>query len=371
MGGFKQMVSRLVCLKGLFKSFCMAFAFFCGSSTWANGIPGVGGGGIPVECLGCEDATYSSAQMVADSLLVQTQTLVSAMDAALKMGATHAINNERRNDRMANQKAFNPMLGAKPRPSCGSYESSAVRGAAEKTAAGNAKAMMRVTKNHNEMAKGLAVRESRNEYFADQVLKVMGDPEYAGAQNLITRKTIDSTKPEEIQKAARDVNFITNPFPVNFPTAAEVERIREGKGGVSEADKAALAALIVRSQRQLLGQTAIRDIQARDITVLEIKKLPQVQALMKEALNGADAETAQQLQAADGRISPAALDRLMATYRVYSPEWITSVMTANSEFNAAREQVLMQAEMLNQLWRVNRNLETLVILTGMGDIKDF
>lgn len=71
-----------------------------------------------------------------------------------------------------------------------------------------------------------------------------------------------------------------------------------------------------------------------------------------------------------GKISPNQLDELMATYRVRSSKWVKFVSSTPSQAAVAKEQTLLQAEILNQLFELKQVSKDMVKMLSFSESRN-
>ncbi len=359
----EQMMQSKV-YKGLFIAIALASASMASAGMDVSSI--VNGGGIPVDCAGCEKATNANANAVLDGIRSQTEIIVNSLDYVMRMGATLNTNLAAREATQKVMQQTDVALGAKPRPACGQYGSAGVRASASSAARGNGKALSKRAGAYNKAGTALAPGEPRRDYFVKKVLEVMDKPDFEGAETVVLGKTVDSADTAGIKKVDEEILLTTNPFPVEMPSAAEVERVK--KNGTA-GEKERLAQMVAMTERQLVGQTAIQMFNGRDIQQIDVNTKPgsDLKPMLNEIIPLLNPEDQEVYKA--GKLSENQLDELMATYRVMSPKWVAAAMASPSPANAPREQVLMQSEMLYQMWQTNQTLTLIAKLLSIADVR--
>lgn len=305
--------------------------------------------GIPVYCYNCQEGSSNAAHSVLDGIRAQTEALLNGMDYVMRteqeLATAREVATSIAEQKIANSYAMEPSLGAKPRVACGQMGAAALRGASSAGASKIRKVLAKNTDEHNKRNRKLAAGEPRRDYAIKEVLDVLDrteDPVVAG--ELLLEDTPIEPGKEALLKAL--VNLLLNPFPVEEPSEADVKRIKEN-GTPQEREN--LARSVVMQKRSSVNQYVFDQSFERNMQTLDVAK---VKYLLDDIENFLSDEDKAMIK--KGKLSRAQLDELMATYRVKSGKWVADVVVSPSEGNRERDQTLMLAEILNQLWQLNQ-----------------
>lgn len=308
-------------------------------------------GGIPVYCYNCQEASHNAAHSIIDGIRSQTEALLNGMDYIMRteqeLETARAVALAQTQEKIDNSYEMEPSLGAKPRAACGQFAAASLRGASSASGAALRKTLAKNSMAHNQRNRNLALREPRLDYAVKQIFEVLDNPDepVIGGEVLMENKPIDASDAEGVKKLKAMTNILLNPFPVEEPSQEVVERIK--KNG-SPLERENLARSIAMQQRMTAGQFVFDQKIERNLQTLETDKLKYLIEDIETYL------TDEQKEALKGdKISPHQLEELLTTYRVRSPKWIAEVVSSPSEANSRRDQTLMMAEMLNQLWTMN------------------
>ena len=331
------------------------------------------GAGIPVECAGCENATREASSVTSNSIIdairLQTETIVNAMEYVMRMQATFDTSRRKSDERINQNYALNPALGAKPRAACGHYGAAGVRAASTSAATEAADTVMSSNRQRNQRGRQLAPGEPRREYSVKEVLTAMDQEDYSGVNLVMKNSPVDASDKAAVTKALAELQLITNPFPVEEPSQTEIERI---KSTGTPGEKERIAQAVVMARRQEIGQYPIAENFTKNQTTIELKGAlgTPLQNMWNEMKESLDANDPLVKQMATGRMSPNQLDQLVSTYRINSPKWVLNTTASASALGLQKDQTLMQAEMLNQMWLMNQKLGQLLNLAAMSDIRE-
>ena len=318
--------------------------------------------GIPVACAGCEESAYNSANSVIDSIRAQTEVIVNAMDYVMRMDQTILNERAKAEHKLGNSYKMDPDLGAKPRAACGQYAAAAMRKAlATSSKAVQASLRQRIAARNNT-GQNLAPGEPRLAYDVKQILETMDKPEYDGPELLLDEEGIDVEDKEVLAAKLDNVLLLLNPYPVSVPSAEEVERI---KAHGTPTQKADLAESVVLKERMEIGQQVFAEHFDKKLKKIDPKS---IEYMLKDMRGSMSDEQAQQLDSS--KLSAYELDDLLATYRVKSEKWFTTVVASPSDAAAQRDALLMQAETLNQLSMLNKEVRKLVRLTAEQSVRE-
>lgn len=319
----------------------------------------VNAAGIPVYCANCQEASHAAGNAVVDAIRGQTEALVAGMNYVMRTES--AVEDERELTRQKTEidKNYEPSLGAKPRAACSQMGGAVLRGAAASSSATMKKAIRKSVAAHNKRSASLAPGESSQDYDMKKIFEVMdADPdEFDGGEIVLARMPIE---PGDAADELEKVKMLMNPYPVALPPAEEIARIKSM--GTPE-EKKKLSESVVLNERQSVFMRVVTDNFERDIKKLEKDKLATMLADIEPYL---DAEQKKQLE---GNLSENQLEELLATYRVRSPEWIANAATAE-QTPAIRDIMLTNAEILSQLWKLNRNIENLAAANAISQSRE-
>lgn len=321
-------------------------------------------GGIPVYCFNCAEATYNSAHSILDAVRTQTEALLNGMDYVMRTQESLASQRDAAmgitQEKIKNSQAMDPSLGAKPRSACGQYGAASLRGVSSATSQQMRDVLAKRTRAHNRRGRNLAPGEPRADYNITEIINLLDDPEVDVGKVVLANNALDVSG-SELEQTRRVLETVLNPFPVEMPSEEDIERI---KARGTPGERANLAQTLALQRRQEVGQY-IHDQEFEK----NIKRLdPSVLEYMLNELSSY--LSADQKKMLAGKISPNQLDELMATYRVRSEEWVKQVTTSPSAAMAAKEQLLISAEILNQLWEIKGQLVTNNKLLSFSDVRD-
>lgn len=323
--------------------------------------------GIPVYCFNCEMGSYNAAHSIIDSVRMQTEALLNAQDYAMRTGQKLDTAREvalgKTEQKIKNGYAMDPALGAKPRSACGQLGAASLYSAASSSSAALLSAINKRTQAHNEQGRSLAPAEPRRDFSVHQVIETLDDkknPVEAG-KIILGNEPIDPENKTLVGLLTRLKDILMNPFPIEYPSEESVERIK--KSG-SSGEKLALAQSLAMQKRMEVGQHLINEDFEKKIQRLDTSGIKYLMDEIKPMLSKEEQGKLGE------RISPKQLDELMSTYRVRSEEWIKTALSSPSAEMVQREQMLMQAEMLRQLWEIKVALENSVKLQAFSDVRE-
>lgn len=320
--------------------------------------------GIPVYCYNCQEGSSNAGHAILDGIRNQTEAILNAWGYAVKADAKVGLSKDvaifKTERAIENAKAFEPSL-AKPDTACTTYNSSSMRNAVSNSGGGKVtQALIGIAKGHNQSASQLSETEPKREYFAAKVLERLEldnkDTSIGGAKVLLSEPFSE----DKLAGKLEEVAFLTNPFPIETPSVESMKLIKS-KG--STGDKDSMARVLVTNDRIEAAQTIILDEVKNDAQLYDGSSL-------KEYVKQVGASLSKEQKAVlKGKLSANQIDELLATYRVRSPKWVAKTMTL-SEVGVIREQALIQAEMLNQLWEVKSLLKTMKVMQAYSDVRD-
>ena len=321
--------------------------------------------GIPVYCYNCQEGSSNAAHSILDGIRAQTQALLNGMDYVMRteqgIATAREVALSIAEQKINNSYAMEPSLGAKPRSACGQLGAAAMRNAA----AGNRAAVLEVlsknTQAHNQRNRGLAQREPRRDYAIKDILDNLDNPDNpVDPGNVLLEENPIEPGQEAILKA--QINLLLNPFPVEEPSAADVERI---KASGTPQEREELARSVVMQKRTAVGQYVFDQSFERNRQVLDASE---IEYLIKDIEKYLSADQKAQLKG--GKLSRQQLDELMSTYRVRSDKWVAQAVASPSSMNSMRDQTLIQAEILHQLWELNQTNRQIVKLIAADSVRE-
>lgn len=324
--------------------------------------------GIPVYCFNCQEGSHNAAHSVMDAIRSQTEALLNGMDYVMRTEQELATAREvalaATREKIDNSYAMEPSLGAKPRAACGQFAAASLRGASSASGAALRATLAKNTQAHNQRNRNLATKEPRLDYAIQQIFDVLDNPQepVVGGEVLLENKPIDASNVEALKKLKATTNLLLNPYPVEEPSVEDVKRI---KANGSPMEKENLARSVVMQQRMTAGQYVFDQKTERNLQTLETEKLKYLIEDIEKYLS----DDQKSLLKGD-KISPHQLEELMTTYRVRSPKWIAEVVASPSAANSRRDQSLMLAEILNQLWVLNETSRQALQLAAAKETRE-
>lgn len=298
--------------------------------------------GIPVYCYNCQEATNNAAHSILDGMRSQTEAIVNALDYVARLEGRIDQQKAVADSKIKNSYAMEPSLGAKPRAACGQYAAAGLRSSGASGGKKVSKAFRNWTKRSNAKASQLAPGEPKMDYFVKDILTKMDEDDYDSFELAMQDDPIPVTNTADVTKKRDELQLLLNPFPVSLPTQQEIDRIK--KNGTPN-EKQQLAQSIVLNRRMEVAHGVLNEKFQSNLQSIDSKDVKYMLDDVKDFLSDED----KKLLSGD-KISPAQLDELLATYRVKSPKWFTSIATNASPEGLQREQVFLQAEILNQLY---------------------
>lgn len=321
--------------------------------------------GIPVYCYNCQEGSSNAAHSVLDGIRAQTEALLNGMDYVMR--AEQKLATEREvaaaivEQKIANSYAMEPSLGAKPRVACGQMGAASLRGASGASARAVREVLAKNTAAHNMRNRSLAQREPRRDYAIKEILDQLDNPEKPVDAGIVLLEDAPiEPGTEAVWKAL--LNLLLNPFPVEEPSEADVVRIK--KSGTPQ-EREDLAKSVVMQKRTSVGQYVFDQSFERNRQVLDVEKIKYMLKDIEKFLSEED-----KAMLKGGKMSMGQLEELMATYRVKSPAWVAQMVASPSQENTARDQTLMLAEILNQLFQLNQNTRQLTKLAAADSVRD-
>lgn len=306
--------------------------------------------GIPVYCYNCQEASNNAAHSILDGIRSQTEALINAMDYTARLEGRVDQQKAIADDKIRNSYAMEPSLGAKPRAACGQYAAAGLRSSGASGGKKVAKAFRNWGKRSNAKASQLAPGEPKMDYFVKDILTKMDEDEYDSFELAMEDEPIAVTNAADVTKKRDDLQLLLNPFPVSLPTQQEIDRI---KTNGTPNEKQQLAQSIVMNRRMEVAQGILNDKFQSNLQNIDSKDVKYMLDDVKDFLSDED----KKLLAGD-KLSPAQLDELMATYRIKSPKWFTSIASNASPEGLQREQVFIMAELLNQMYSLKREVKS-------------
>lgn len=314
--------------------------------------------GIPVYCYNCQDASFNAAHSIIDAIRSQTEALLNGMDYVMRTEKTLDMISKQADQKIANAKALEPSLGAKPRSACGQSAAAGLRSATASASSKTVALLNKAAAGYNNQTRGLAPTESRREYVIRNIMERMDQPTYDAAKLVMQNEPISAANASGYQQQLTDTLMATNPFPVEMPSAEQIERIK--KSG-SQGERESLARQIALVKRQQVAQYPI--MRAFEANTQRIT--PEgIQYLIDDIKPYLSDEDKAKLA---GKISPNQLDELLATYRVRSPRWTKAMTATPSPEAVAKESMLIAAEQLNQTFQSKRLLDDILRMLSMTE----
>lgn len=346
----------------------MAYKHFLAIGVAAATTMFVGGAsatGIPVYCYNCQEGSSNAAHSILDGIRAQTQALLNGKDYVMRteqgLATTREVALAIADQKIKNSYAMEPSLGAKPRPACGQLGAAAIRNAAASGRAEVRQVLARNTQAHNKRNRGLALREPRRDYAVKEIIEILDNEEVPVDPGplLLEETPIEAGQEAELKALT---NLLLNPFPVEEPSAVEVARI---KANGTPQEREELARSIVMQKRTAVGQYVFDQSFERNRQILDSSSIEYLIKDIEKYLSGE-----QKKQLASGKISQQQLDELMATYRVRSDKWVAQAVASASSMNSLRDQTLIQAEILNQLWELNQTNRQIAKLLAADSVRE-
>lgn len=294
----------------------------------------------------------------------QTEALMRGIEYAVKAKSKFDLTKDKAEIRaqrvIENANAHDPAL-AKPDTACVTYETAYARNAASKITEDKeiTKVAEKTLKDHNQSAASLSETEPKRQFFVKEVLERLDNKDKPVSSFKAFRG--GPIEADDLPKRMEELAFLTNPFPHDTPSKASMEAIK--KSG-STGDQEAMARMLVSNDRLELSQGILTEDAVMNTRLIEGKSLEKFTARVSKTLSD------EQKKLLAGKLSPYQVDELMATYRIKSPEWVNSVVVDLKMLGVAREQALMQAEILNQLWLLNDSLRKNLKLQAFKDARE-
>lgn len=316
--------------------------------------------GIPVYCFNCQEGSSNAAHAILDGIRSQTEALLNGADYVMRTNATLNMIGLQATQKIQNSKDLEPSMGAKPRPACGQAAAASVRGAVASAGAKTRAKLEVAAGNYNMQTRGLAPNEPRRDYSIGKVLDRMDKDEFHAAQLVMEDVPLDPNS-AGYADTFKDTMMVFNPFPVEMPSDADIERIK--KNG-SPAEKEKMANAIALAKRQEVSQyQAVKSFEANT----QRFDPAGFQYMLDDVVPYLSSEDQAKLK---GKISPNQLDELMATYRVRSSKWVKFVSSTPSQAAVAKEQTLLQAEILNQLFELKQVSKDMVKMLSFSESRN-
>lgn len=320
--------------------------------------------GIPVYCYNCQEASYNVGHSVLDAIRNQTDALLNGLNYATKADASVGVVTDvqvlKAERVIENTKDWEPTL-AKPNTACTTYKAAALRNAVSKSHMGKTKQMLLdVIRTHNKSASQLSDTEPKREYFVGKILDKLAPENKKDLLSSGDAITAEPFSASELPKKLEEIAFLTNPLPLESPS---VEALREIKKGGSTGDKDSMARMLVSNDRLERAQAILASERLKDARLFDSSSLNYYANQVRRTLDP------EQKAAMSGKLSARQIDELTATYRVKSSLWASSTMGLTS-LGVAKEQALTQAEILNQLWKINDTLSTMLRMQAWADAQN-
>lgn len=300
---------------------------------------------------------------IVTKLDTQTEALMRGMEFSVKAKSKFDLEREKAGFKaqrvIANAEAHDPAL-SKPDTACVTYESAFSRSTASQVTKDQEiiKVAKETIEGHNKAASKLSETEPKRQYFVKQILdRLDSEDEPVGSFQAFTAGPFEA---DELPKRMEQIAFLTNPFPHDIPSEEAMEAIKESG---STGDQEAMARMLVSHDRLELSQGILTEDAVMNAQLVEGKSLEKFTQRVSKTLSD------EQKELLSGKLSPYQVDELMATYRVKSPEWVASIVDMKM-IGVAREQAIMQAEILNQLWLMNESLRKTLKLKAFIDARE-
>lgn len=321
--------------------------------------------GIPVYCFSCDDTVKNVGHSILDGIRNQTEAILNAENYSVKAAAKVALAQDvallKTERAIANAKTYEPTL-TKPSTACASYKAANLRGAISGGATGEVKkALLAINSNHNLSSAQLSDTEPKREYFVTKIIERMypdKKDEGVSSAKLVLSEPIPEGK---LAETLEEVAFLSNPFPLDTPSLDALEHIKK-RGSTGDQDSMARA--LISIDRTARAQAVLSDEVKRDAQLYDTSTI--LEEYVKK-INAAG--TDEQRKLLKGKLSANQIDEVMATYRVRSPDWVSGTV-ASEEILAVREQALIQAEILNQLWEIKTLLRDMKKMQAWSDVQN-
>lgn len=326
-----------------------------------------GNQGIPVQCANCVKATQDQTESLNETIINTTKLQTHMLEAMFNyLIQTTELSAGQRETSIADTQAAlreEVVYGPESLPvnSCSVYASTGARIQGEASTSSIRKDLTRSTFNHNRQSRSLPDGEPRDRYSQDQVIKELdatdedGNPVHA-VDEIMDGKPIDPRAEGLLAKLKRLLNLLSNPFPVETPSEDEVKRI---KAHGTPAEVAQLAGSVALQRRMEVPQYVLDALLERD-----------VKRIKPEDMDGLLTSRMGRDLGAGDLLSPNELDEMLSTYRVTSKEWLEDVATSEDTIKLARDQSMMQAEILNSLWEIRKLMVMQLRMQAMDSARE-
>ncbi|MEH6688799.1 MAG: hypothetical protein V7693_16235 [Halopseudomonas sabulinigri] len=319
-------------------------------------------GGIPVFCDNCAIATQNGAIAIGEQIRGQTKILQEALNYQLNTSEYNAGVREAaiEDTRAAMHEERTLGKGSIPRDTCAVY--SATGGRAQGSASSGAirEHLSKSSMTHTRQSRALPLGEPRTAYSVERVISELDDEDLLVGEALMSDKPLNPEDQEAYADLKRLQNIVAVPFPVPTPSEVEIERVKEHGTPV---EREQLAASIALQRRQELAAFVLDAMTERNTQRIDPAGMEQLLE------NRIGAENVEALNL-DEKLSPNQLDEILNTYRVQSPEWYIDVAESEDVIKLARDQSMMQAEMLNSIWELRKLVAQSLKLDAYDSIRD-
>lgn len=313
------------------------------------------GPGIPTMDVGVGLSLDQGFMMNGENIRTQTEAIVNAIDYSAKAVSKVIVDTEtnslKTEKALETKKEFTPEV-SKPSGACTTFEAAGGRGASWQPSAGISRAMAKLSHGKNLRAAELVTGVPRAERAHTEVIKRLEDPE--------ATKTVTIFEPLPFTEAEYGdvmdtILYASNPIPQPVYSQAELSVI--GDHGSPE-NKSSYARVLVHTDRLKRMQQVLMNQKDNDLQIYDSKPF--------EFLYNKKNLSPQHKELLAGKLSKNQMDKLFATYRVESKEWVSRIHNGSSR-RVLNDQALMQAEMLRLLWSINTSLDTLVNITAQSE----
>lgn len=321
--------------------------------------------GIPVYCYNCQEGSSNAGHSILDGIRNQTEALLNGENYAVKAAAKVELSKDvallKTERAIINQKTYDVEL-TKPDTACTSYRAANLRSAISGGVTGSLKkALISINGDHNMSAAQLSDTEPKREYFVGKIVDRMYPKKgevAASSADLILSEPI---KEDELAKKLEEVAFLSNPFPLEAPSHEALEHIKK-RGSTGDQDS--MARLLVANDRTARAQAVLSAEITKDAQIYDSGSILKEYITKITAAMGDDKK-----DALKGKLSANQIDEIMATYRVKSPKWVSDTVVSEGIL-PVREQALIQAEILNQLWEIKNLLRDMKVMGAWSDAQN-
>lgn len=325
--------------------------------------------GIPVYCYNCQEASHNAAHSIMDAIRGQTEALLNGMDYVMRTQEQLATAREAAagvtEQKIENAQAMDVSMGAKPRVACAQFGAATTRAGMSGGVRSLAKTLASNTQRYNQRNRDLPPSEPRKDYAIKEIIDKL-DPEkpedkVMAGPLLLEDTSVDPKDATLVAKLKALLNLLLNPYPVEEPAEKQVAYIKEHG---SPLEKQRLAETIVLQKRQEVGQYVFDEAFARNLKTLDTERIKYLIDDIKDFMSDEDKKAF-----ATDKVSPNEFDDLMANYRVRSAKWYSGLMVG-SKVNPAKDQTMIQAEILAQLYAMNKTNNQILRLLAAKDVRE-